>query len=55
MAVMKKVVVYTPQRRRVARAMRMRALLQHARPHGGNAAEHVKLTRPREYGADFTG
>jgi hypothetical protein len=52
---MKKVVVYIPQRQRVARATQIRALLQHARPHGGNAAERVKQTRPHEYGADFTG
>jgi hypothetical protein len=31
----------------VSRATDMRALLRHARPHGGNAAEHVKRTRPR--------
>jgi len=34
--------------RRASRATEMRALLlRHARPHGGNAAEHVKRMRPR--------
>jgi hypothetical protein len=33
--------------RRASRATEMRALLRHARPHGGNAAEQVKQTRPR--------
>jgi hypothetical protein len=33
--------------RRVSRATKMRALLRHARPHGGNAAEQVKRARPR--------
>jgi hypothetical protein len=31
----------------VSRSTEMRALLRHARPHGGNAAEQVKQTRPR--------
>ncbi|HET8565503.1 MAG TPA: hypothetical protein VFL77_03420 [Solirubrobacterales bacterium] len=31
----------------VSRATEMRALLRHPRPHGGNAAEQVKRTRPR--------
>jgi hypothetical protein len=30
-----------------SRATQMRALLRHARPHGGKAAEHVKGMRPR--------
>lgn len=30
------------------RATEMRALLRHARPHGGNAAEQVKQGRPNE-------
>jgi hypothetical protein len=33
--------------RRASRATEMRALLRHARPHGSNAAEQVKRTRPR--------
>jgi len=33
--------------RRASRATEMRALLRHARPHGGNAAEQVKQARPR--------
>jgi hypothetical protein len=33
--------------RRARRSTEMRALLRHARPHGGNAAEQVKRTRPR--------
>lgn len=45
--VMKKVVVYISQHRRVARSTQMRALLQHARPHGGNVAERVKQGRPQ--------
>lgn len=32
---------------RASRATEMRALLRQARPHGGNAAEQVKRTRPR--------
>jgi hypothetical protein len=31
----------------VSRATEMRALLHHARPHGGNTAERVKQARPR--------
>jgi len=31
----------------VSRATELRALLRHARPHGGNAAERVKQARPR--------
>lgn len=53
MADMKKVVVYTLQRRRADRATGMQALLHRARPHGGNAAERVKQTRPRGRGAEF--
>lgn len=30
----------------VSRATELRALLHHARPHGGNAAERVKQARP---------
>ncbi|MDX6636134.1 MAG: hypothetical protein QOF06_2337 [Solirubrobacterales bacterium] len=33
--------------RRASRATEMGALLRRARPHGGNAAEQVKRTRPR--------
>ncbi|MGN6664180.1 MAG: hypothetical protein ACTHK6_08270 [Solirubrobacterales bacterium] len=33
--------------RRVSRATEIRALLRHARPDGGNAAERVKRARPR--------
>jgi hypothetical protein len=32
---------------RASRAKEMRALLRHTRPHGGNAADQVKQTRPR--------
>jgi hypothetical protein len=31
----------------ITRAREIRALLLHARPQGGNAAAHVKRTRPR--------
>lgn len=31
-----------------SRATEMRALLHHARPHGGNAAERAKQMRPRD-------
>jgi hypothetical protein len=48
---MKKVVVYIPQSRRVVRATQMRALLQHARPHGGNVAERVKQGRQKDRSA----
>ncbi len=34
-----------------SRATQMRALLRHARPHGGNAAERVKQTRPNNRSA----
>lgn len=34
-------------RRRASRATEMQALLRHARPHGGDAPEQVKRTRPR--------
>lgn len=53
MANMEKSVVCASLRRRANRATGIRALLQHARPHGGNAAEHVKRMRPRDCGADF--
>jgi hypothetical protein len=46
---MKKVVVYTTLRRQVNRAAKMRSLLHRASSHGGNAAERVKQTRPRDY------
>jgi len=48
MADMKKVVVCTRLRRRASRTTEMRALLRHARPHGGNAAERVKQARPND-------
>jgi hypothetical protein len=32
--------------RRASRATEMQALMHHARPHGGNAAERVKQARP---------
>ena len=51
MGVMKKVVVYISQRRQVARSTQMRALLQHARPQGGNVAERVKQGRPQDRSA----
>jgi len=35
----------------VDRAPEMRALLRHARPHGGNAAERVKQARPDDRSA----
>lgn len=50
---MKRVVVCIRLRRRATRATEMRTLLQHARPHGGNAAERVKRMRPRDGGGDF--
>jgi hypothetical protein len=31
----------------------MRALLKHTRPHGGNTAERVKRTRPRNHGIEL--
>jgi hypothetical protein len=34
-----------------SRATEMRALLRHARPHGGNAAERVKQARPNDHSA----
>ncbi len=36
--------------RRASRATEMRTLLRHPRPHGGDAAEQVKRTRPRSTG-----
>jgi len=36
------------RRRRVDRATEMQTLLHHTGPHGGNAAERVKQTRPRD-------
>ncbi len=50
---MKRVVVCTRLRRRATRATEMRALLQHARPHGGNAAQWVKRMRSRDKSGDF--
>lgn len=47
MANMKKVVVCSCLRRRATRATEMRALLQNASPHGGNAVERVKRMRPQ--------
>ena len=47
MADMKEVVVCT-RLRRANRAAQMRALLQQARPHKGNAAERVKQMRPHD-------
>ena len=46
---MEKVLVCARLRRRANRAMHMRVLLRHARPHGGNAAERVKQLRPHDY------
>jgi hypothetical protein len=37
--------------RRASRATEMRALMRHARPHGGNAAERVKQLRPHDRSA----
>jgi hypothetical protein len=45
---MKKVVVYIPLHARADRAAKMRGLLHRLSPHGGNAAEQVKQTRPRD-------
>jgi hypothetical protein len=50
---MKRVVVCIRLRRRATRATDMRTLLQHACPHGGNAAERVKRMQPRDGGGDF--
>lgn len=38
-------------KRQASRATEMRALLRHARAHGGNAAERVKETRPNDRSA----
>ncbi len=35
----------------ITRATEIRALLLHARPHGGNAAERVKQARPNDRSA----
>ncbi len=35
----------------ITRATEIRALLPHARPHGGNAAERVKQARPNDRNA----
>ena len=51
MASMKKVVVCSRRHRRANRATEMRALLRHARPHGGSAAERVKQGRPNDRSA----
>ncbi|MGN6586744.1 MAG: hypothetical protein ACTHKT_04630 [Solirubrobacterales bacterium] len=37
--------------RSITRATKVRALLLHARPHGGNAAERVKQARPNDRSA----
>jgi len=46
---MKKPVVYASLHRRADRAAKMQALLHRLSPHGGNAAERVKQTRPGDY------
>jgi hypothetical protein len=51
---MKKSPVCARLLRQATRAAKMRDLLQHARPHGGNAADGVKRTRPSDCGADYT-
>jgi hypothetical protein len=53
MADMKKVIVCTRLNIRASRATKMRALLRHARPHGGNAAERVKQVRPTGVGIEI--
>jgi hypothetical protein len=45
-AVMRDLTYTSVCRRRVNRATEMQTLLHHTGPHGGNAAEQVKQTRP---------
>lgn len=47
-AVMRDLMYAALHRCRVDRATEMQALLHHAGPHGGNAAERVKQMRPRD-------